>query len=106
MTIGIQGYQTWVVFGELLGVGLTVSVVGGVTVGYEVGSLMDECSSSRIDTGVRGFPEGTTEVDNSEILGIWSRDLSVTKLPFGTGSMRTDVGESISGSTGAVVAEA
>ena len=79
MTVGVQGYQTWIVFGKLLGVGLTVSVVGGVTVGYEVRRLMDERSSSGIDTSVRGFPEGTTEVDNSEILGIWSRDLSVTK---------------------------
>ena len=76
MTVGVYGDQTWVVDGKLLRVGLTIGVVGGVTVGYEVGRLMDERSSSGIDTSVGGFPKGTAEVDNSEILGIWSREMS------------------------------
>ena len=46
MTVGVLDSQIWVVGGKLLGVGLTVSVVGGFTVGYEVGRLMDERSSS------------------------------------------------------------
>ena len=70
VTVGVLGDQTWVVDGKLLGGGLAVSVVGGVTVDDEVGRLMDECPSSGIGTGIFGLPEGTAGVGNSEFFGI------------------------------------
>ena len=79
MTVSVLDDQIWVVDGKLLGAVLTVSVVEGFTVDYEVGRLMDESSSSGIDTSVEGIPEGTAEVDNSEIVVICSRDPSMTE---------------------------
>ena len=80
MTVGVLGGQIWVANGKLLGVDLNVSVlVGGVTIDYEMGRLMDERSGSGIDTSVEDIPEGAAEVDNFEFVGIWSRDLSVTE---------------------------
>ena len=59
----------------------TVSVVLVATVYGEVGRLMNKCSGLGIDTDSGGIAESTVEVNRSELVGIWSRDLSVTGQP-------------------------
>ena len=55
----------------------TIIIVIGVAVDGKMGKLVDKCPCFGIGTGVWGFPEGTADVYDPEIIWIWSRDLSV-----------------------------
>ena len=70
MVVGIENSLRWVADCQVLGLGLTVNVVAGSTVDGEVGSLVNQRSGPRIGTNVVCVPETTTEVDNSEFIGI------------------------------------
>ena len=70
MTVGVHDGLRWVGTGQAPAAGLTVSVVFGATVEGEVGRLVDERSGPGVGADVGGSPEGTTEVDLSEIIGI------------------------------------
>ena len=70
MAVGVEDGSVWVVEGQVLASILTVSVVPSSTVLSEVGSFMDKRPCLGIGTGGRGVPEGTAEVDDSEIIGI------------------------------------
>ena len=70
MTIGVEDGLTWVVDGQGSGVTVTVSIVGGVTVDGELGSLVNQRSGPGIGTNVVGVPKDTTEVHNSGFVGI------------------------------------
>ena len=54
----------------MLGAILTVNVVEGPTVFGEVGRLVDKRSGPGVGTSVGDVPEGTAEVDNSEVVAI------------------------------------
>ena len=75
MTVGIEDGLAWIVDGQLLRCILTGSVVLGPTVLGEAGRLVDKRSGLRVGTVEGSVPEGTAEVDLSELVGIWSRDL-------------------------------
>jgi len=70
MAVGIEDCHGWVADGQRLTTSLTVGVVIGTTVDGEVGGLVDKRSSPGIGTSVVGVPEGTAEVDLSELVGI------------------------------------
>jgi len=68
--IGVHDGLSWVRPSQILGFGLTVNVVLGATVDGEVGGLVDERPSLGVGTGGWGLPEGRTEPDLSELVGI------------------------------------
>ena len=70
MAVGVEDGMRWILDGQFLGRTLPVHIVFSVTVGDEVGSLVDKYSGFGISTGVGGPPEGTTEMDLSIFLGI------------------------------------
>jgi len=70
VAVGVEDGRIWVADGQGLAVVLTVSVVFGTTVDGEVRSLVDKRPGLGIGTGFRSVPEGTAEVDASEIIGI------------------------------------
>ena len=70
MAVGVEDSRSRVALSQGLAVILTVSVVFGTTIDSEVGSLVDKCPGLGIGTGGRGVPEGTAQVDGSEIIGI------------------------------------
>lgn len=70
MIIGVGDGLGRVVLSQLHTIFLSVSVVLGPTVNSEVGRLVDKRPGLGIGTGERGLPEGTTEVNRSEIFGI------------------------------------
>ena len=73
----------WIALGQCLGIFLTENVVYGGPVHDEMGRLVDKRSSLGIGTAVGELPEATADVDDSELIGNWSRDLSVTDLHHG-----------------------
>ena len=73
VTIGVEDGLVWVVPCQVPGFFLTVSVFIGATVVGEAGRHVDERSGLGIGTGGGGVPEGTAEVDRSELVGIWAR---------------------------------
>ena len=70
VTVSVVGGLSYVTDGQVLTLGLAVLVVLCAPVDVEMGRLMDERSSFRVGTGAGGAPEGTTEVDLSELVGI------------------------------------
>ena len=58
---------------------LTIGPIIGTAVDGEVGGLVNESSGLGVGAEVRSVPEGTAQVDLAELVGIWSRDLSVTE---------------------------
>ena len=79
MAVGVEDGLGWGGYGHIHRIIVAVSVVIGATVDGEMGRLVDKRSSLGIGTGGWGPPEGTAEVDRSELVGIWSRDLSGTE---------------------------
>ena len=77
MVVGVEDGLGWVGYGQFHRIILAVNIVISVTVDGEMGRLVDKCSSLGIGTGDGSPPEGTAEIDRSELVGIWSRDLSV-----------------------------
>ena len=70
MIIGVRDGLSWVGPSQVLGVSHTVDVVLGAAVYGEVGGLVDKRPSLGVGTGGWGIPEGGTEVDPSEYVGI------------------------------------
>jgi len=70
MTVSVGDGLIRIKISQLLASGLTVDVVLGATVVVEVGSLMDKCSTLGVGAGGGRTPEGTTEVNGSELIGI------------------------------------
>ena len=70
MAVSVVDSLRWIADGQALAGRLTISMIAGTTVGGEVGGLVDERSGLGIGTSVRGVPEGTAQVDLSELVGI------------------------------------
>ena len=70
MVIGVHDGLAWVAHSQIHGTSRTVDVVLGATVDGKVGRLMDERSRLGVTTSGWGVPEGTTEIDPSELVGI------------------------------------
>ena len=70
MAVGVEDGQSRVIDGQVFAGSLAVSVVLGTAVNGEVGSLVDKRPSLGIGAGGGGVPEGTAEVDGSELVGI------------------------------------
>ena len=70
MAVGIEDGLSRVTDGQVLAVGLTVSVILGTAIDGEVGSLMDNRPGPGIRTGVGGVPEAVAEVDGPECIGV------------------------------------
>lgn len=75
MVVSIEDGLGWIVDGQVLRSSLSVNEVTGTTVDGEVGGLVDKRSGHGISAGVGSVPEGTTEIDRPELVGIWLRDL-------------------------------
>ena len=105
MVVGVVDGRVWVIDGQALRLGLTVSVVTSATVDGKVGRLVDECSGLGISTNIGGVPEGTAEVDRPILIGIWSGDLSVLNINITAKCIRTDIGEDGGISAGTAVIE-
>ena len=103
MVVCVENGRVWVIAGQVLRIGLTVSIVAGATVDGEVGGLVDKCSGLGISAHIGGGPEGTTEVYRPEIVRIWSRYLSVPNNNITDKCVRTDVGEDTRFSAGTTV---
>ena len=78
MVVGIEDGLCWIGDGQLLSIILTINVIQGPAVDGEVGTLVDKRSGLGIGTGTWSVPEGTTEVDLSGLVGIWSRDSEIS----------------------------
>ena len=70
MTVGVVDGPIRVVIGQGLAGSLTVSPIIGTTVDGEVGGLVDKSSSLGVSANVGSVPEGTAQVDLSELVGI------------------------------------
>jgi len=70
VTVGVVDGLSYITDSQVLTVSLTVLVVLVATVDVEVRGFMDKSPGLGIGTGVGGAPEGTTEVDLSELVGI------------------------------------
>ena len=70
MTVSIGDGLIWIDLSQLLAISLAIDVVFSTTVAYEVGSLMNKCSTLGIGPSSGGAPEGIAEVDGSEFIGI------------------------------------
>lgn len=70
MVVGVEDGLGWVGPSQVLGRTLTINVVTGATIDGEVGRLVNERSRPRVGTSVGGIPEGSAEVDQSELVGI------------------------------------
>jgi len=68
--IGVLDGPSWVGPSQIRGVSYAVDVVLGAAVDGEVGGLVDKRPSLGVGTGGWGGPEGGTEVDPSEYVGI------------------------------------
>jgi len=55
---------------QTLAARLTINVIVGTTMSGKVGGFVDERSGLGIGTGVRGVPEGTAQVNLSELIRI------------------------------------
>jgi len=70
MTVGVHDGLRWVLNSQCLATGLAVSEVIGAAIEGEVGRLVDERSGLGVGTDVGGGPEGSAEVDCSELFGV------------------------------------
>jgi len=70
VTVGIVDGPIRVTDGQALAGGLAVGVITGATIDGEVGGLVDKRSGLGVGTGVGGVPEGTAQVDLSELVGV------------------------------------
>ena len=70
VTIGIHDGLLWVSPSQMLGSSVTVGVALEAAVDDEAEGLVDEDSSLGVGAGGRGVPEGTTQVDLPELVGI------------------------------------
>jgi len=70
MAVGVVDGPERVADSQVLAGSLTISPIIGATVDGEVGGLVNESSSLGVGTKVWSVPEGTAEVDLSELVGI------------------------------------
>ena len=70
VTVGVVDGLGRVANSQTLTGGLTISPVIGTTVNNEVGGLMNKSSGLGVGTNVWSVPEGTAQVDLSELVGI------------------------------------
>jgi len=70
VTVGVVDGLSYVTDSQVLTCGLAILVVLVTTVYIEVGRLVDKRSGLGIGTCVWSAPEGTAQVDPSEMVGI------------------------------------